>query len=103
MRFDARNNPDPVAKQAFIEWLSGETVSGLQRGPDDRESFRGVVFLYLNRAYEAHLDPDLITDLFGVSPGNVLSRAGMSKAAEAMALEAFAELDAMVEQTWART
>jgi len=88
--------------QAAIDKLASETASALSRaaGTGDADALRGAVFLYLNRAYEAKLDPDLICDLFGVSQNNILSQAKLSKGDEAAALDAYAQLDPILEKQY---
>ena len=98
MRFDARTNDDPATRKAFVDWLVSETVSSLQRAED----VRAAVFLYLNRAYEAHLASDYILDLFGVGPGSILSQAKLSPEKEAEATQAFEALDPVAEGTWSQ-
>ena len=84
----------------MIEALLSETVACLQRGAGNSESLRAAVFLFLNRAYEAGMDPDAICDSLGVMPDSVLKRAGLSPEDEAAILEAYALLDPILEQQY---
>jgi hypothetical protein len=96
MRFDARLDRDPKARADFIEWLVSEAASGLKRA-GGTEAIKGVVFLYLSRAYEAQLEPDLICELLGVADGSALHRAGLSKADERAAMDAYEALDPILK------
>ena len=84
----------------FTEKLLSETASALQRSTGDVEAIRAVVFLYLNRAYEHGLKPDLICDLLGVLDDNVLSRAKLSSQDEASVMDAYESLDPVLEQVY---
>ncbi len=97
MKFDARKNRDPARREAFIEWLVAEAVSGLQRAAGDAESLRAVVFLYLNRGYEAGLGADVICDRLGITERSVLVRAELSEVDQQAVLDAFEELDPIIE------
>ena len=97
MKFDARIEPSPEKKTAFVAWLVGETVSGLSGAAGNPEALKAVVFLYLNRAYEARLPAEEITDLLGIGPSSAMSRASLSKEDEKAVLAAFDELDEVIE------
>jgi enoyl-CoA hydratase/carnithine racemase len=92
-----------VNHDAFIETLLSETADALKRVADTQDSIRAVVFLYLNRAYEAGLDPDTICDLLGASEGCVLQRAGLSKQNEAAVMDAYSVLDPMLAQQYSES
>src|SRR4051794_15823045 len=96
MKFDARIDRSPEKKAAFVAWLSDETVSGLARAAGNSEALKAVVFLYLNRAYEAGLPADEITDMLGIGPKSAMSRASLSQKDEQSVLAAFDELDELV-------
>jgi hypothetical protein len=100
MKFNARKNRDPGKRKAFIKWLVAEAASGLRRAKGDAESLRAVVFLYLNRAYEAGLEPDEICDLLGATRGNVLNKSRLSRKDEQEVLDAYEVLDPIVEATY---
>jgi hypothetical protein len=93
----------PLNREAFVETLLSETSSALKRAADDPEAIRGVVFLYLNRAYEAGLEPDLICDLLGVSKDCLLKRAKLSKQNEAAVIGAYEVLDRILERQYRAT
>lgn len=90
-------------REALIETLLTETAAALRRSAGDPEGIRGVVFLYLNRAYEGGLEADLICDLLGVSQDNVLNRAMLSKDDEAAVMNAYDALDPILEQMYGPT
>lgn len=98
MRYDARVNPDPAARAAFTEWLVREAASGLQRARGDADALRGIVFLYLSRAYEAGLDPEAALQLFGVGPGTAVDEAGLSLEDQEAVIEAYDEQDPLIRR-----
>jgi hypothetical protein len=100
MKFDARADHDPDRRNVFIKWLVGEAASGLRRSAGDMESLRSVVFLYLNRAYEAGLDSDEICDLLGILRGSVLNEARLSQRDQQVVLDAYETLDPILEQQY---
>lgn len=85
---------------ALIETLLAETSAALQRSAGIPDSVRGAVFLFLNRAYEAGLEPDLICNLLGVSQDNVLNRAKLSEIDEAAVMDAYEIFDPILEQQY---
>jgi hypothetical protein len=89
-----------MSDAAFVERLLSETSAGLRRAAGDQEALRGVVFLYLNRGYEAGLNPEVICDLLGVSEDNILKRARLSKQDEAAVMDAYEALDSVLEQQY---
>lgn len=88
--------PPPEDRGAFVDWLTAETVSGLQGAAGNADSLREVVLFYLRAAYQARLDPEMICDLFGDAPGSILSRADLSEADESAAMDAFEALDPVI-------
>jgi hypothetical protein len=102
MKFDARTDSSPERKSAFVAWLLEETTSSLRRAAADAEALKTAVFLYLNRAYEAGLPADEITDLLGVGPQSALSRASLSKKDEEAVFAAFDLFDELTEKVYAR-
>jgi hypothetical protein len=97
MKFNAHTDKSAAGKETFITWLLNETVSALQRAAGKPEALKAAVFLYLNRAYEAGLSADEITDLFGVQPGNALTCANLGKQDEELVLVAFESMDGLIE------
>lgn len=69
MKFDARKNDSVADLITFVDWLRSETVSGLKRSYGDREGVNAVLFLFANRAYEAHLREDAIWQIAGEAIG----------------------------------
>jgi hypothetical protein len=103
MKFDARSSNDAGERAAFIEWIVSEAASGFGRFTGGRESLRAPLFLYLHRAYEAHLEPDLIADLLGSSEGCILDRATLSKEDECTVLEEYNVLAPLIEAMYKDT
>ena len=97
MKFDARSDASPEKKEAFTAWLVAETASMLRRAAGDSEALKAAVFLYLNRAYEAGLQPNEVTDLLGIGPKSAMSLAALVKKDEESVLAAFDALDALAE------
>ena len=83
MQHDFRQQPEGEAADRFLEWLEQETISYLQRCLGDWEALKGGIFLYVNRAYEAHMPEDQIGGLFGKS----FVRAGWTQADEMAAYD----------------
>ena len=65
MKHDFRENPTGPDADAFLEFLEHETIDLLQRTLGDPEGTKTAIFLYVNRAYEAHLPETHIGSLFG--------------------------------------
>jgi hypothetical protein len=87
-----------MEQDALVAELLTQTSADLQRNAGSTDGLRAAVFLFLNRAYEAALEPDLICDLLGVAPDNILNRAGLSKLDEAAVMDAYATLNPILEQ-----
>jgi len=102
MKFDVRSDSSPEKRNAFVAWLVGETALTLTRSAGNPEGLKAAVFLYLNRAYEARLPADEITDLLGIGPASAMSHASLSKKDEESVLAAFDELDELIEAVHAR-
>jgi len=93
VKYDARTDVENTQREAFLGWLTRSTVEDLKRCGEDKEKLGTAVFLFLNRAYEAHLDADLIVDLLGAKPGSILDAAELSSTAEAFVLDQYELLD----------
>ena len=65
MKHDFRKEPDGTEDTRFREWLEDETIEALKRDYGDGEATKATVFLFVNRAYEAHMPEDEIAELFG--------------------------------------
>jgi hypothetical protein len=91
-----------MGQRTSHESLIAETAATLQRSAGDPECIRAAVFLFLNRAYEAGIEPNVICDLLGVSPDNVLQRAQLARADEAAVLAAYEILDPMLSQQYTK-
>jgi hypothetical protein len=89
-----------VNPKSGIDSLASETVEAFQRAAGDAEALKGVLFLYLNRAYEAGLEPDTICDLLGVLDNNILERAGLSPADETVILDAYRVIDPILARQY---
>lgn len=83
MKFDARTESSPEKKEAFVRWLSHETVSSFQHAANSREGLEAAAFLYVCRGREAGLSEGEIAEILGVS----IARAGLSEAAEDIVLD----------------
>ena len=83
MKHDFRQQPDGEDADRFLAWLEQETIRYLRLCLGDWEATKGAVFLYANRAYEAHMPEDQIGDLFGKS----FVRAGWAEEDEATAFD----------------
>ena len=67
MKYDFRQQPEGEAADRFLSWLEEETVSYLRRCRGDAEALKSGIFLYVNRAYEAHMADNQIWALFAKS------------------------------------
>ena len=65
MKHDFRNRTDGAEADRFRGWLERETVDSLRRGYGDGEAAKAAIFLFVNRAYEAHMPEPEIGALFG--------------------------------------
>jgi hypothetical protein len=54
MQHDFRLTSDEATGERFCKWLGQETVDALKRSRGDAEATKGVIFLFVNRAYESH-------------------------------------------------
>jgi len=61
--FRAPNSEDEGAR--FCVWLEQETIDSLRRSCGDAEATKSAIFLFANRAYEAHMPESQIGQLFG--------------------------------------
>ena len=93
MKFDARVSTSSDDRARFIGWLSSETESNLRRAREhaDPEQVKSSLFLYANRAFEAHLPEAEVSQLIG----QLVARAGYSEAETENVLDMF-ELFAQV-------
>jgi hypothetical protein len=92
---DFRKQPGGYEAARFLSWLEQETVQGLQRSYGDAEATKAVIFLYVNRAFEAHMLEPQVGQLFG----KCIVRAGFNEEDEEPAfawLESFAQVAARV-------
>jgi hypothetical protein len=83
MKHDFRAMPDGPEATEFLEWLEKETSAGLRRSYGDGEATKAMIFLYANRAYEAHMPEQEIGGLFG----KCVVRAGYCEEEEPPAFE----------------
>ena len=83
MTHDFRSQPIGVAADCFCSWLEQETIQSLGRSYGDAEATKGTIFLFVNRAYEAHMPEPHIGELFG----KCISRAGFKEQDEEPAFE----------------
>jgi hypothetical protein len=65
MKHDFATSTDKAADDRFCAWLEAETVDGLKRTFGDGEATKSRIFLFVNRAYEAHMPESLIGATFG--------------------------------------
>lgn len=72
MKHDFRIEPTGPTADRFCEWLLCETANALTRDYGNGEATKASIFLFVNRAFEAHLPESKIAEIFGMS----LVRAG---------------------------
>jgi hypothetical protein len=65
MHHDFRDQPEGEAAERFLNWLEHETIDMFWRTAGDAEGTKTAIFLYVNRACEAHLPEQEMARLFG--------------------------------------
>lgn len=65
MIHDLAAAPDGEDAERFRKWLETETTAMLQRSYGDLEGTKSAIFLFCNRAYEAHMPESEIGEMFG--------------------------------------
>ncbi len=92
MKYDARSDPDRKHLTEFTDWLLTQTIQSLKHAPDDKSAVRAAVFLFLHRAFEAHLDQETIGQAFGVA----VVRAGFNDEQEQVAMDELGMLEQII-------
>jgi hypothetical protein len=91
MKHDFSDEPGGEAAERFLNWLEQEMIDMLRRTAGDAEGTKAAIFLFVNRAYEAHMPEQQMAKLFG----KCFVRAGRPEEEEDTAfdlLEFFAEI-----------
>lgn len=65
MKHDFATSIDKTTEDRFRAWLEAETTDGLKREYGDGEGTKSMIFLFVNRAFEAHMPEPLIGETFG--------------------------------------
>jgi hypothetical protein len=65
VKHDFRQQPIGDAAERFCSWLEQETTASLRRSYGDGEAIKSAIFLFVNRACEAHLPESEIGKMFG--------------------------------------
>ena len=99
MKYDARTEQNTDKHSEFKNWLISETVSGLKKSSGKPEEIKSCIFLFLNRAYEAHLDPDEIVNMLGAATPSIMDLAEYKGADEEAVLSSYELLDPTISQT----
>jgi len=89
MKFDARTDFSLEKKEAFIGWLTIQTVSSLQRAAGNSEGLKAATFLFVNRGREAGLELSEIAEVLGIG----IARSGLTKKDEDIVLDWAEALD----------
>jgi hypothetical protein len=95
MKHDFRKRPSGESADRFALWLEQETIESLRRSMGDGEAIKSAIFLFVIRAYEAHMTDDQVGGMFG----KCFVRAGFPEQDEEAAyawLEFFGQLAAKV-------
>jgi hypothetical protein len=93
MKHDFRNLTDGAEADLFRGWLERETVDSLRRGYGDGEATKAAIFLFVNRAYEAHMSEPEIGAMFG----RCVVQAGFREEDEEPAFDCLEQLAAIAE------
>ena len=72
MKCDFRTERDDGKRDEFCTWLRDEVIADLRSNYGDRERTKTALFLFANRACEAHLPDAMIGEIIGVA----VARAG---------------------------
>jgi hypothetical protein len=95
MVHDFSKQPTGSAADEFRTWIEHETIDTLRRSYGNAEATKTAIFLFVNRAYEAHMPDPEIAELFG----KCIVRAGFREEDEEPAfdwLDFFGQLAAKV-------
>ena len=65
MKHALRAQPSGDEADRFCAWLEQETIDSLRRSYGDGEATKSAIFLFVNRAYEAHMPESRIGEMFG--------------------------------------
>lgn len=65
MKHNFHQHPSGEDAEHFCSWLEQETPDSLSRSIGDGEATKSAIFLFVNRAYEAHMPEEQIGQLFG--------------------------------------
>jgi hypothetical protein len=65
MKHDFHTQPCDDAAERFCSWLEQETIESLRHSYGDGEATKSAIFLFVNRAYEAHMPEAQIGQTFG--------------------------------------
>ena len=65
MKYDFADSNDDAGAARFIAWIEAETIADLTRTYGDGEGTKTMIFLFVNRAFEAHMPETLIGETFG--------------------------------------
>lgn len=65
MKHNFRQQPCGEDAEHFCSWIEQETTDSLRRSVGDGEATKSAIFLFINRAYEAHMPEAQIGQLFG--------------------------------------
>ncbi|MBX9791061.1 MAG: hypothetical protein K2Y37_19250 [Pirellulales bacterium] len=99
MKHDFRKQPIGDSADQFMTWLEHATVESLRRAMSNPEALKGAVFLFVNRAYEAHMEDSQIGGLFG----KAFVRAGGKRDDEEAAFDLLEFLGEIAKATHANT
>jgi hypothetical protein len=97
MRHDFAAQPNSEETERFRKWLDTETTGMLQRSYGDSEKTEAAIFLFCQRAYEAHMPEMEIAEMFALC----VLRAGFNEQEEQACfdwLDFFAQLAANVHR-----
>jgi hypothetical protein len=95
MKHDFRTQSTGDVADNFCSWLEQETIDALRRSYGNADATKSAIFLFVSRAYEAHMPAPQIGEMFGRS----IVRAGLRESDEESAfawLDFFGQLAAKV-------
>jgi hypothetical protein len=101
LKHDFRQQPSGDAAERFRSWHEQETIASLRQAFGNEEATKAAVFLFVNRAYEAHMPESAIAEMFG----KCIVQAGFREQHEEPAfawLEHFAQIASAVHRDGVR-
>ena len=89
VNYDAAIDTSPEKRDAFISWLTTDTITDLKNAQDDSPAIEAAIKTYIERATAAKFTNDEIEDILGVNEPSIMDLAELSDAGEEVVLDVF--------------